>query len=158
MLRCLYVWFAGFVCAVSLADQEISPPVNKETIVGTWEALFEAPPSPPGLLRMEIRADGDSYVAQVVAGMRDVAVYRLVASDSKITERGEVEFHFQQVSEGSGIGHFWIRGAGSATPRQGIIEGKLGDVALCFLKGSWTRELALASERAEADLGKRHSK
>ena len=107
---------------------------------------------------MEIRADGDSYLAQAVAGMRDVIVYRLVAGDSKITERGAVEFHFQQVSAGSGIGHFWIRGTGSATPRQGIIEGKLGDVGLYFLKGSWTRELALASEHAEAEIEKQRSK
>src|SRR5437867_13250809 len=81
----------GVCLAVLLthATQVIFPPLNRDTIVGTWEAL-----TIEGLVvmvaRIEILRDGPSFFAYQIVGSPGVNVFRMIGceiKDAKISLR-----------------------------------------------------------------------
>lgn len=177
---CFLIFALVLRSVTALGNEVIFPPLNNETLVGVWEGFLEGPPGPLTLLRMEINAKGDSYLAQTSVQpwprTPQCIVYKLVGSDSKIepseakasnfmshrvmlTMTGTpIALHFHQVSSGPGIHDIWIKGFGVATPAQGSIRCTSFGEDVWLEKESWTRDLARASEAAEKEIKKELSK
>ena len=79
-LRVISILAGCFIALAAPGTQTIYPPLNAVSIVGTWEALL--PYDPATLWHIEMRANGDSYMAQITVGTECV-IRRLVASDVK---------------------------------------------------------------------------
>ena len=145
----LALMFGGMrVCATQVVD----PPINTDTIVGVWEALWCQ--NPATLWRMEINKSGDSFLAQITVGSSCV-VRRLLSSE--ISE-GKVKLHFEAVRDTKlrdvELPEIWIVGSGEATVTRGGIDA--GDWH--FVKGAWTRDVAEASKKAEESIRERAAK
>jgi hypothetical protein len=100
------------------ANQETAPPLDLESLVGTWEALAFPPPSDL-LFHMQINATGDSYLVEAWRpGPRcGYLVRRLLSAEIK---NGAVRLHFgKPLKESGAITDVWIVGKGNFT----IIEG-----------------------------------
>ena len=171
-LAMLVVLAAALCSSAAVANRDVAPPVDLQTIIGVWEGLLQHPPAPITLFRMDINATGDSYLVQVtpgaaVGGGASYIVYRLIPSESYVAVgktatahssiRDPVELtatpislHFHQVSPGPGIGDVWIRGILLTTVGQfGSIQcTSFGDKEVWFVKGKWAEELGKASEKA----------
>ena len=133
-------------CA-AFATQVVYPPLNTETLNGTWEALVGQNPSFV-LFHMEINTKGDSYLTQITVGDRCCFVYRLVSSQ---IINGNVKLRFGDGSmKDCSLVHYkpediLIEGSGTATrERGGIMAGPF-----YFIKGNWTRDFGEASSIAE---------
>jgi hypothetical protein len=131
----------------AFATQVVDPPINNETIIGVWEALWCE--NPATLWRMEINKTGKSYLAQITVGAACI-VRPLVSSE---IADGKVKLHFAAV-QGTGNLHgvdfadIWIIGSGEGTATRGGIDAGNWH----FVKGSWTRDVAQASKTAEESI------
>lgn len=148
------------------ANQETAPPLDRESLVGTWEALVFPPPSDL-LFHMQINATGDSYLVEAWRpGPRaGYLVRRLLSAEIK---NGAVRLHFGKPLKGESgpIPDVWIVGKGNFT----IIEGcfifckdcpppgfpsssdgppTTGPGTVTLIKGPWTRALGEASRIAQ---------
>ncbi len=130
------------------ANQETIPSLDKNDLVGTWQALMGQ--RSPTLFHMEINATGDSYLVQVrrllSSEVRDGVVrLRFEATQSK--ELREVMLY-----------DVWIIGTGNALAIEAqLYNGKDPPAGppsaehynITFIKGPWTRAVADASRTAE---------
>jgi hypothetical protein len=121
------------------------PPITRETLVGVWERLQGDNPST--LWRMEINKTGESYLAQITIGMPCV-VRHLTFSEIK---QGKIRLHFEALP-GDHSPDVWITGYGEATEGRGVIDWQSETGLGYFLKGSWTRDVADASRKAEESI------
>jgi hypothetical protein len=171
MRLAILVVLAGAICSSAVANVDVAPPVDDQTIIGVWEGLLQNPPAPITLFRMEMNPKGDSYLVQVtpgaaIGGGPSYILYKLIPSESyvavgktatvhsKIRAPFEltgtpISLHFHQVSEEPGIGDVWIKGILLTTVGQfgSILCTSFGD-EMWFLKGNWAEELGKASEKA----------
>jgi hypothetical protein len=170
-------------CSAVVANVDVTPPVNNETIVGVWEGFLNGPPEPITLFWMQINPTGDSYLVQItMRAPQDrgawYSVYKLVPADSKVSvgqtsTSGDtpdhvksqmtgtpIELHFHQLTPEEAIKDVWIKGIGVASPTQefGVIECTSFGKPVWFTKGSWTEDLGKASEGAKDAIKKRLSK
>jgi hypothetical protein len=158
-----------------MADQVVYPPLNGETLIGIWEALW--PQQPPTLWQMTVNRAGDSYLVEATLGYRvDSSAYivrRLISSEVK---EGSVWLHFGKGSSkdmpNELFPEIWVIGTGSGTEARGAIDATLSGERLnsipppapvfgssekghiYFIKGTWTRDLGEASKKAEQSIRK----
>jgi hypothetical protein len=145
------------------ATETVYPPLTRETLVGTWEAIF---PERSQLMHMEIRSHGDSYLTWGPVGGSGCQCWHLVASD---VQNGVVKLRFGRPCEGTSIPELWMIGTGTGVNQFGEIDAQfcgtswpesppqrlesLGAVSdtkhILFIKGTWTRDFATASQTAE---------
>jgi hypothetical protein len=96
--------------ANSQIDDSTPPPLNKEGMLGAWEAITELP-LPTFLLHFEFKLQEPSFLVTKSAGSPVSQVFKLVSSD--ITE-GHAKFHFRPVlpasEQGGDIGDLWLEG------------------------------------------------
>lgn len=170
----LAILLASFIAKANVV---VDPPLNTETLIGTWEALQEQ--HPPLLWHMEINKDGDSYVAEITVGDSGDSAYvvrRLISSEVK---DGNVRLHFgngaAKEMPNQVFSEIWVIGTGSGTETRGGLDAVLSGIRLdsipppapvfglpekghiYFIKGAWTRGVAEASRRAEESLKARKS-
>ena len=174
-LRVISILAGCFIALTAPGTQTIYPPLNAVSIVGTWEALL--PYDPATLWHIEMRANGDSYMAQITVGTECV-IRRLVASDVK---DGVVKLHFGKgwiegkpdevspelwmIGTGNGVenwGAFDAMFCGNAWPDSPPPPAKLFGVPekdhMFFRKGTWTRDLGEASRIAGKSIERQISK
>jgi hypothetical protein len=141
------------------ATQVVYPPLNRDTIVGTWEAI-----SVDGIVtieRIEISKDGPSFFAYQIVGSPAVNIFRMIAcdiTDTKITLRFR-----EQEPPGGASSDWFFEGTGEGTAQEGAMSGYLGirtppaatdKKNAFFRKGSWTRAIAASSRSVEESIRK----
>jgi hypothetical protein len=141
------------------ATQVVFPPLNKDTIIGTWEAL-----SGEGLnvmvARIEISKDGPSFFAYQIVGSPTVNVFLMIGceiTDQKISLR----FRGEQPA-GGGSTDWFFEGTGEGEGKDGAMSGRLytqipparKEKNAFFLKGPWTRAVADSSRNVEEGIRK----
>jgi hypothetical protein len=167
-----FVLLASPLCG----DEVVYPPLNNDTIAGTWEALMELHPAT--LWHMEINKNGESYMAQITVGSKTCIVRRLVGSDIK---NGIVKLHFDKgtIKEmpNEMLFEVWLIGTGHGDESRGGIDAVFCGNAwpdspplpakvfgvpegnhLFFIKGAWTRDFAEASKIAEQSVKEQMSR
>lgn len=149
------------VLAPLLAYAAETPPfpiLNAENLVGSWEALYS--PSPLGipyaLYHLEINKSGDSFLTQTTIGESSCIVRRLLSSEIK---DGIVTLHFASASVPELTGSFpemWMTATGYSGEKIGAIEATIKgrNDKIYFSKGTWTRDVAEASKKAEEEIKK----
>ncbi len=151
-----YVIFALTVALVVPAlvfAERRHPPINKKTLVGTWEAISEGDTR---VWRMEIREKGDSYLSFASTGLR--WVYRLEKMEVK---NDEVFLSFVDTKDSTE--KIYVQGKGVAGrdgigKDEGVIdtelimnpdEKPLSKWKLIFVKTPYVEELYKLSKSAE---------
>ena len=144
------------------ASQVIFPPLNKDTIIGTWEALIGDRPLGMMLARIEISKDGPSFFAYQVLGKpvrNHVNVFRMISCD--ITDE-KVSLRFRGADPEGNPFDWFFEGTGEGTSEEGAMSGCLatemprpdsGKNAF-FLRASWTRWLVDRSREVEEEIVK----
>ena len=157
---------AFMVCLAILSahgSQVIFPPLNRDTLVGTWEALLGDRPLGLTLARLEISRDGPSFFAYQILGENVpnvVNVYRMISceiTDEKISLR----FRGEEPERGGSF-EWFFEGTGEGTCEEGAISGRLftqlppapKEKNAFFLKAAWTRWLANRSRELEQGIAK----
>jgi hypothetical protein len=148
----------------AFATTTLFEPLTQETLTGTWEAVMPIDAySGAGVYRMEISATSESWLVGVFvpAADRTFVKLQLRLVDSGFTD-GRIKLSFEGdwlekkvkvIFEGSGMS------AGNVGQFHGKFrkEDGLGfetEQEVYFRKGSWTRDLKVASESAEEELRK----
>jgi hypothetical protein len=146
----------------SLANSEIDdstpPPLNKEGMVGEWEAISELP-LPTFLLHFEFRLYEPSFLVTKFVGSPGSQMFKLVSSD---INEGHAKFHFRPVlpsqEQGGDIQDLWLEGVAHGSGNVSVFRAKMWKNAgsppkkaedILFVKGAWTRDIAAASKEAE---------
>jgi len=163
------LWLLALLSISAHATQTVWPPLTKDSFVGVWEAIF---PDRSHLLHMEIRAQGDSYLTWVTIRYspdepaRVSQCWRLVASDIR---DGVVKLRFGRPCEGTSPPELWMIGSGTGIGDVGEIDAQfcgtswpespppriqslraVSDIKhILFIKGTWTRDYAAASQAGE---------
>jgi hypothetical protein len=174
-LRVIFSLAACFINLSAPGNETVYPPLDAVSIVGTWEALL--PYDPATLWHIEMRAKGESYMAQITVGTQPV-IRRLVASEVR---DGVVKLHFGkgwiEGKPDQDSPELWIIGTGEGVESQGAFDAmfcgnawpaspppraKLFGVPegdhMFFRKGTWTRDLGEASRIAGKSIEKQTSK
>ena len=150
------ILFGGL--ANSQIDDSTPPPLNKEEMVGEWEAITQLP-LPTFLLRLEFRLYEPSFLVTRSVGSPVSQVFRLVSSE---INDGHVKLRFRPVgpasAENHGIADLWIEGSAHGGGNISTFRAKMwqnGESSprnaedILFVKGAWTRDIATASKEAE---------
>ena len=158
-MKTLTAFAITFAAFAAMATVTIHPPLNADTLVGSWEAVMT--PFEGTLWHMEIKEKGESYLAQIEVGARSCVVRSLISS--QISD-GYVRLHFGTAAptESRGVEslEIGIVGKGVGIKTEGIIEASISNsnpenlsaesgTKIRFIKGTWTRDLAEASKHAE---------
>jgi hypothetical protein len=165
-VKSVLAFVLAVISFVAAATEIVDPPLNAETLIGSWEALF--PQFPPTLLHMEIKKGGDSYLAETTVGARYVVVRRLIFSEVK---NGNITLHFDKTTNkelgGAESPELWIVGTGEGTATRGGLDvamlghrpnsipppsklfGVPAEGHIYFVKGTWTQALGEESKKAE---------
>ena len=140
------------------SNQNVYPPLTRETLNGVWEGLIGAHVF---LFHISIAPrDSDSYFSEFNLDAKGGNIFRM---DSCSVTDGRVRLHFTAVDpllEKSGV---WFEGKGVGDSREGwldvrwgtdIDEHSSGPPNLRLEKGTWVRRLGEASVRAAKDIKK----
>jgi len=144
--------------ANSQIDDSTPPPLNKERMVGEWEAITQLP-LPTFLLHLESRLYEPSFLVTKFVGSPSSQVFKLISSE---ISDGHAKFRFRPVGDGSEEGHdirdVWLEGIAHGGGNVSIFRAKMwkdGESPpkdaedILFVKGAWTRDIATASKEAE---------
>ena len=164
MKRSVFAVVALLTILSAPASQVVFPPLTKETIVGTWEALVgdKGPLHIMLLAHIEISADGPSYFAYQILGKPSDAINLLPMISCDITDQ-QITLRFRGEEPGGGSAEWFFVGSGTGIVEDGEMSGYLDMGAppaatdkknAYFLKSSWTRGIANASQKAEEAITK----
>jgi hypothetical protein len=138
------------------ANEPGPPPITRKTLVGSWQAVS---PDNPFVLRLEIAADGASYLVWMWDSHPILA--RLVSSD---VHGGKVTLRFRRMrSSDLGFDNFTITATGYGDATVGVLRGKLHitnpenddhDETIAFARPQWVNALPYLAKRAEKLLQK----
>jgi len=155
---------ASIACLIVLSapgSQVIFPPLNRDTIVGTWEALLGDRPLGLTLARLEIARNGPSFFAYQILGKNvpnAVNVFRMISCD--ITDE-KISLRFRGEDSEGGPFDWFFEGTGEGTLEEGAMSGRLftqyggpKEKNAFFLKAAWTRWLADRSREVEQGIAK----
>jgi hypothetical protein len=145
------ILIALLLAPVASANEDAPPPVTNDSLNGVWEGVV----GDWGVHRMDVRARGNSYLAEVSSPQKDFQVlYQLVQRDVR---SGHVVLRFRKVA-----GADWrpaeimVKGEGYAFGDEGELQttltymkGEKGSYKLRLEKGTRTRILAKMSKQAE---------
>jgi hypothetical protein len=144
--------------ANSQIDDSTPPPLNKEGMVGEWEAITELP-LPTFLIHFEFRLYEPSFLVTKYVGSTGSQIFKLVSSD---INDGHAKFRFRPVlpapEQGSEIRDLWLEGAAHGGGNVSVFRAKMwkdgespppNEESVLFVKGAWTRDIAAASKEAE---------
>jgi hypothetical protein len=153
--------------ANSQIDDSTPPPVNKEGMVGEWEAITQLP-LPTVLVHFEFRLYEPSFLVTKFVGSPSSQIFRLVSSD---INEGRAKFHFRPVlpgpEHGSDLWDLWLEGIAHGGGNVSVLRAKMWENAesppkdagdILFVKGAWTRDIAAASKEAEEIIKKQSRK
>jgi hypothetical protein len=111
--------------ANSQIDDSTPPPLNKEGMVGEWEAITQLP-LPTFLLHLEFRLYEPSFLVTRSVGSPVSQVFRLVSSE---INDGHVKLRFRPVgpasAENHGIADLWIEGSAHGGGNISTFRGKM---------------------------------
>ena len=147
LVSMLSILFATICCATEPA----APPITDETLNGTWEAVL----GEMGVVRLDIRPQGNSYLADVDSTDKEGrALYKLVqrrVHDGKVLLRFRKLIGSWQPEEVTLDGYGYLSGLAwsGADLRVKYIQGSLGSCDLHLTKGTITDILARMSKQAE---------
>jgi hypothetical protein len=136
-------------------NQEIYPPLTRETLVGTWEGLIGIGTHPVVFHVVIAPRDRDSYLSEIYPDSMKGRLFRL---ESCTVADGKVTLHFTQ-SDGY---DWWIEGEGYGDRNFAWINGRIGlpnkpdagAPSFYLGKGTWVRELGEAAVRAAEKIPK----
>jgi len=144
--------------ANSQIDDSTPPPLNKEGMVGEWEAITPLP-LPTFLLYFEFRLYEPSFLVTKFVGSSSLQIFKLVSSD---VNEGHAKCRFRQIlsapEQGRHIQDLWLEGIAHGGGNISIFRAKMWENAesppkgaedILFVKGAWTRDIAAASKEAE---------
>src|ERR1043165_4322713 len=131
------------------ANEVAAPPITSEALNGTWEAVV----AETGVVRMEIRARGESYLVEANGpGDDGLGVYRLV---QRQVHDGKVTLRFAKVRGSWQPKGVTLRGYGYLNGESADLRVKLiqsteqpGSYDLHLTRGTITQDLAKLSRRA----------
>lgn len=144
------------------ATESTLPPITPETLVGVWEAI-PIQPMPTQIVHMSITPGEKSYLASIVLGSSHVSLFRLISSE---VQDGSIKLKFRNVIDEDEPRYFSFEGHGEGSAVEGALKGRLWtnippepkENNVFFVKGTWIRELARVSKRAEEAIrNARHS-
>jgi hypothetical protein len=163
--------FAALVLLIALSASGMRnlPDVTRESMIGTWEAVVptEEVGMNGGLYRIEIFADGSSYIIGMIFTRNGSRIQFAARLTSAEVDRGNVKLRFQSVrgEDGRESEEIVFTGSGVAEDGGGALHGALSRGSapiaggeLWFHKGSWTRGFGEASRKAEREVRKLRGK
>jgi len=144
--------------ANSQIDDSTPPPLNKERMVGEWEAITQLP-LPTFLLHLESRLYEPSFLVTKLLDRRARKFLSSYPRKSVMDMRSSVS---GPVGDGSEEGHdirdVWLEGIAHGGGNVSVFRAKMwkdGESPpkdaedILFVKGAWTRDIATASKEAE---------
>ena len=149
----------GLLVLSASATQVVFPPLNKDTIVGTWEGV-----SSESILvtvwRIEISKEGPSFFAYQIVGSPAANVYRMIGCE--ITDQ-KISLRFRgDEPDGGGSTEWFFEGTGEGNAQEGAMSGRLftqippvpKEKNAFFRRGSWTRGISDSSRNLEEGIRK----
>jgi hypothetical protein len=137
------------------SNQTQYPPLTRETLVGTWEAVIGIGTHPVVLHAVIAVRDSDSYLSEIYPDSMKGRLFRL---GSCIVADGKVSLHFVE----SGDYGYWIEGQGYGDKDFAWINGRIGlpnkpdagPPSFYFERSNWVRELGKAAVQAAEKIPK----
>jgi hypothetical protein len=129
----------------------VYPPLTRETLVGTWEAVHGIS-TILTVFHFSFGPEGrDSYLSEIYPEYMSGRLFRM--DECTVKADGKISFHFRS-DDGSG---WWFDGEGYGDEKTAWIKGTFGTDAtrrdsgpmLYMQKGLWVRSIGEASKRAE---------
>ena len=125
---------------IGRSTQQVYPPLTRETLVGTWEAVVGIGAHPVVFHVVITSRDADSYLSEIYPDSMRGRLFRL---ESCTVADGKVALHFRSTQPGDNF-EWRIEGNGFGDEHHAWINSKLG----YFEKGTWVRDLGKAASRA----------
>jgi|SRR6266536_1049012 len=137
---------------------DVYPPLNRETLVGAWEALFGIETIPVVFHIVIAPSDSDSYLSEIYPESMKGRLFRM---DSCTITEAKVKLHFRSI-EPNDSSAYWIEGEAYGDEKHAWIRGTFGTQsnapgsgpAFYAERRTWVRDLGEASVRAAEKIKK----
>jgi hypothetical protein len=132
------------------------PPLNRATLIGTWEGLIGIGTIPVVFHVVIAAENGDSYLSEIYPDSMKGRLFRL---ESCTVHDGKVSLHFVE----SGDSGWWIEGEGYGDDKRAWINARIsipnrpdpGPPSFYLAKGTWVRDLGQAAIQAAEKIPKK---